>query len=189
MKSNKSAGLFVLTALALMAFSSNALAWEKVASDVEYTGKNVYGVNSEVDIRGTFKVNETAVTATAAELNLLDGVTATPSELNAAADLSARVVSVSTTGATTTVTLSAATPIVVLSDGPAQTNIISIAQPYPVGQSFTLIAIHTATNLLRLADNSTTVALGANVDLGATDTLSLYAVATNRLVKTSSSDN
>lgn len=39
-----------------------------------------------------FEIDGTAITASAAELNILDGVTATAAEINAAADVSSRVV-------------------------------------------------------------------------------------------------
>lgn len=50
---------------------------------------------------GTLNVGGTDVTATAAELNVMDGVTATATEINRVADISFRVQERTTTGAVT----------------------------------------------------------------------------------------
>lgn len=46
------------------------------------------------NVSGTFQIGGVAVSSTAAELNILDGVTATAAELNAAADVSGRYVDI-----------------------------------------------------------------------------------------------
>ena len=48
----------------------------------------------DVEGAGTFFYNNVAVTATAAELNIMDGVTATAAELNGSADVSGRYVDI-----------------------------------------------------------------------------------------------
>lgn len=66
-------------------------------------GKYIGYTLDDVDINGgtidvdTLSIGGTAVTATAAELNALDGVTATAAEINQAADLSARAAAVTAT--------------------------------------------------------------------------------------------
>ncbi len=56
------------------------------------------------NIRDTFKINGTAVTSTADELNILDGVLATAAELNRVCDSSTRVVSTTSTAITVSAT-------------------------------------------------------------------------------------
>ena len=65
--------------------------------------KEVVASGGEIDIEsgGAFKLAGTQVTASAAELNKLDGVTATTEELNNACDVSARVQELTATGAVT----------------------------------------------------------------------------------------
>lgn len=72
---------------------------------VKFNGLNSakdFSLSGTVDITGTLELGGTAVTSTAAELNILDGVLATATEINRAADVSTRIVSA--TAATLTVT-------------------------------------------------------------------------------------
>lgn len=64
------------------------------------------GVTGPTQDIGALEIGGTAVTATAAELNILDGVTATAAELNSVADASARVVNA--TAGDTAIALTAA---------------------------------------------------------------------------------
>ena len=131
------------------------------------------------------------VTATAAELNIMDGVTATAAELNAVADASARVRAVSVTNGST-VTLTAAQPVLVFTgSGEANggSNVVSLALPYPVGTEFTFITAAASTNTIYFADSTTVLALGSPQILDATDTLQIYTLATNSAVKVGGSDN
>jgi hypothetical protein len=85
-----------------------------------------------------FKILGVEVTASAEEINTLDGLTATTEELNAAADVGSRVVNVSPTNGAV-LTLSADTPVVILTPiGGANdtTNTLTIATPFPVGVEF-----------------------------------------------------
>jgi hypothetical protein len=61
--------------------------------------------------------------------------------------------------------------------------------PYPLYSTFTLTAASATTNLLLLADSTTVVAIGANWLADGTDTIVLFAAATNELVKVGGSDN
>jgi hypothetical protein len=88
--------------------------------------------------------------------------------------------------------LSVSTPVVRLtSTGKAngETNTITIKQPYPVGSEFLLYVDAASSNLVKIADSTTVMALGSDVTLGPTDTLKIYTVATNSAVKISTSDN
>ena len=62
----------------------SALAANDVIEIVVYEPFSVFSgnVNGDFNINGNLKLSDTAITATAAELNLLDGVTATTAELN-----------------------------------------------------------------------------------------------------------
>ena len=62
----------------------SALAANDVLEIVVYEPFSVFSgnVNGDFNINGNLKLSDTAITATAAELNLLDGVTATTAELN-----------------------------------------------------------------------------------------------------------
>ena len=56
-------------------------------------------VGGEIDVTGALKKDSTEITATAAELNILDGVTATADAINNVADVSARIQELTATGA------------------------------------------------------------------------------------------
>jgi hypothetical protein len=140
---------------------------------------------------GKLSLNGVAVTATAAELNLNDGVTATTAEINAAADLSTRIVSTSKANGQA-ITLSASTPIVVVtSTGAASgaTNTVTLATPYPLYQTFTITVASGSTNKVKIADSTTVLSLGSDWIGDATDSLTILTTATNKAVKVSASDN
>jgi prepilin-type N-terminal cleavage/methylation domain-containing protein len=145
----------------------------------------------DFDADNKFSIGGTKVTASASELSIMDGVTATAAQIDSAAvPASAMTTATVTNGAA--LTLSAATPnVVVTSRGGADgtTNTITIATPYPVGSVFRLIAAGANTNLILIADSTTVMALGADALLGATDTLVIFTSATNAASKLSTSDN
>jgi hypothetical protein len=140
----------------------------------------------DVDLN-KWSIQGVQVTATAAELNKVDGLGATVSELNAAADLSSRVTTATVTNGSA-ITLSASTPVVVITSRGAasgSTNTVTIATPYPLYQEFTLIVAAASTNRVLLADNSTVMALGSSANMAATGTLKIFTLATNSAVKVS----
>ncbi len=149
------------------------------------------GTGPDFDSANIFSIGGTKVTSSAAELNIMDGVTATAAQINSAAVPSSGMTTASVTNGAA-LTLSAATPnVVVTSRGGADgtTNTITIATPYPVGSVFRLIAAGANTNLILIADSTTVMALGADALLGATDTLVIFTSATNAASKLSTSDN
>lgn len=79
----------ITTLVALMAVAL-CIAWTTESGNTLFTGM--------VDVQGPFYLESTEVTATATELNKMDGTTATTSELNNAADVSARVQELTATG-------------------------------------------------------------------------------------------
>ena len=185
MKSLNRPFLAILAVFAILC--APAQAWEKNTANVQNTGEQVF--EGAVDLSGGVSIEEVPMTASAAELNTLDGMTATKAELIAAADVSARVTSIAIATNAYTLTLAASTPVVILSGGPAQTNVITLATPYPVGSLFTLAVDATVTNKLRIADSTSVVGLGGDVELSGTDVLQLYAVATNKIWSVSLRDN
>jgi len=155
-----------------------------------HTGDHTYE-NGTVDFKGTLKIDGTEVTSTATELNLMDGVTATANEINAAADASVARTTASLTNSAT-LTLSANTPIVAITGtGGADdtTNTITIATPYPLYVTFTLYVTSTSSNLIKIADDGTTMAIGSDWIADNTDTLVIYTAATNRAYKVGGSNN
>ena len=133
-----------------------------------------------------------ALTATGTEINqVCDGATATAAEINAACDLSARVSASNVTNGQE-ITLSATVPNLVLNGtGGANdtTNTFTIATPYPLYGRWTITAASATTNLLKLADSTTVVAIGSDWVGDGTDTLEVWAPATNELVKVGGSNN
>jgi len=118
-------------------------------------------------------------------------LTATASEINAVADVSARQTTASLTNGAA-LTLSASTPVVILTGtGGANdtTNTFTLTSPWPAGVEFTLVAAVGTTNLLLLADATTTVSLGSSWLADETDSLKFYTVSTTALSKTGGSDN
>ena len=70
-----------------------------------------------------------------------------------------------------------------------QTNIVTIAQPYTVGGNYKLVVATASTNLITIEDDGTVMALGSSWVGDNGDVLELQAIATNEMVKVSSSDN
>lgn len=153
--------------------------WMLVASMV-YAGTDVHntlytGVN---DFQGTLKIDGTTVTATA-------------DEINSAADMSARITTASVTNGET-LTLSANTPVIEITginNNDDDTNTITLGRPYPANVEFTIIVNSTSTNLIKITNNTSVVALGSDWIGDNTDTIVLYSLSTNSIVKLSSSDN
>jgi hypothetical protein len=180
----------LVSILAVLSVALCAYAWEKDSRDVQHTGTHVFEQAVEIAATGSLKLSNTVVTATGAELNLLDGVTATTAELNAAADASARARSISVTnGAVVTL---GATQTVIIATTPAasaMTNVVTLATPYPAGLTYTIVCGPLSTNLVRFADSANVIALGADVELAAMDTLVIHTISTTNAVKISTSDN
>lgn len=166
------AGMFVFSAVAI-----------NIPGNQNFTG--------EVNIDGDLMLKGTKVTATAAELNIMDTVTATAAEINRAADLSAGQRAVTVTNGQAVALTAADAVIALTSTGVAsgETNTITIAQPYPAGNRVLLRVASASTNLVKIADSTTVMALGADVNMAATATLDLYFAATNEAVKISTSAN
>lgn len=81
--------LFIVPAIVMLSglffYSMNAESFGDYSTDVvfqEQGNQLSVGSNGTIDVSGTFKLQGTAVTSTGAELNLLDGVTATSGEIN-----------------------------------------------------------------------------------------------------------
>lgn len=86
------------------------------------------------------------------------------------------------------VTLSAQVTILSgIGQASGSTNTITLATPYTADRIYILTLASGATNDVLIADNGTTVSLGANVVLEPTDTLTLLATDTNKMVKVSAS--
>lgn len=144
----------------------------------EHGNKNFTG---EINMDGTLALKGTKITSTAAELNIMDGVTATASEINKAADVSAGESSASMTNGQALTLLSTDTEVTISGIGGANgtTNTITLALPYPVGLDVLLRVAATSTNKILLADSTTVLDLGANVVLSAGQSLRIYTTATN----------
>jgi len=69
------------------------------------------------------------------------------------------------------------------------TNTITLLTPYEVDKLYILRVASGSTNVVKIKDSTTILALGADVDLGPTDTLTIYTGATNEAVKISHEDN
>lgn len=167
----------------ILAVGGVARAWDTDPKDTLKTGW--------FDAAGGLRKDGTEITASADELNIVDGVTATAAELNAAADLSARVQTVSRTN-NQAITLSASTPRVHLTPYGGTNNstiTVTLARPYPLYETFLITVASGATNNVTIADSTTILSLGSNVTMGPTDSLTIYTTATNKAVKVASSDN
>lgn len=118
-------------------------------------------------------------------------MTATAGQINAAADASARMATTSLTNVAS-LALSASTPVVVLrgiGSTENHTNTVTLATLYPVAGGFLLTVNSQSTNLIKITDASTNLAMGADVLLGLVDTLVAYMLTTNKPVKISTPDN
>jgi alpha-D-ribose 1-methylphosphonate 5-triphosphate synthase subunit PhnL len=69
------------------------------------------------------------------------------------------------------------------------TNTVTLTAPYYVAGEINIRVASGSTNLVTIADSTTVVALGSALVLGPTDTAVLRVVATNEIVKVSTSDN
>lgn len=175
MKTMRFALISALSAiLALVAIEVPA--WQRVSDDQEFAG--VVEFAQPVNFGSTWTIGKVAVTASA-------------EEINAASDADGRVVTVlATNGAP--ITLNVSNTVVVLNgagSASGSTNTVTLARPYPVGVSYLFRCATGSTNAVLLADASTNLALGADVALKATDTLTIYTVSTNEAVKVCESEN
>lgn len=132
---------------------------------------NGFNTQKDVDLYGTFSLGGVQVTATAAELNILDGVTATAAEINMAADNSANVETVTATNLITaaesgkTFFLSSATEFVSTLPAPAAgLRYKFVVAAAPSGADYTVVTTSSA-NIIEggVVVNGASVA-GANED-------------------------
>jgi len=181
---------FVFALLVLFACAGTLFAIND-STDTLYTGTKTFDTGGILNVLGALKLDAVEVTASAAELNTMDGITATAEEINTAADPSAGSVSTSVTNGAV-LTLDPSTPRIYLTGiGGANdtTNTITIATPYPVGITYTLSVSAASSNLITIADATTVLALGSDWLGDGTDTLMIDTVSTNEAVKLSNSDN
>lgn len=141
--------------------------WKKL-HDAIFTG-NTKIKNGTVDIESsaTLKLAGTAVTASAAELNIMDGVTATAAELNAVADASARIVTTTATTLNLTVT-EHGDRVVVINTNSTVANTFTLPSATGSGAKFTLIN--------NIAQTQGSIVVAAN---GTTQTLKGMALLAN----------
>lgn len=113
--------------------------WKKF-HDAIFTGKSKVQKGSELDVveGAYFKIAGTTVTASADELNIMDGVTATAAELNRATDLSARVVTTTATTLSLTVT-EHADRVVLVNTNSTVANTLTLPVAAGTGAKFTII--------------------------------------------------
>ena len=157
----------------------------------ERGNKNFTG---EVNFEGTVGIKGTDISASAAEINIMDGatastaelnimkgVTATTAEINYGDDVSAGQRSESVTNGQAITLLSTDREVTLTGIGQADTytNTVSIALPYPVGKEFLIRVAAASTNVILFADSTTVLDLDADVVLSASDSLRIYTTATN----------
>jgi len=150
-----------------------------VVASVALVAGSVFAADREQMSIGQLSLNDVLVTSSAAELNTLDASAKT-------------AVAATTVTNGSTITLSAASPVVMfLGSGQANglSNVVSIALPYPINQEFTFVASPSTTNTIQFADTGSVLALGALIELSATDSCVIRTLATNVAVKVGGNDN
>ena len=70
-----------------------------------------------------------------------------------------------------------------------ETNTITFATPYTIDRLYIVTVTSGSTNDVKIADDGATVSLGADLVLQPTDSVTLLAVDTNKLIKVSASGN
>jgi len=148
----------------------------------------------DFDTGAIWKIKGTRVTASAAELNLSDGLTVTTAELNqldgnlftSTFTLSATALNV-TNGQAVTV---AAGSYVLNGIGGANdsTNTITLSNPERAGQVLVLVIAKASSNLVTIADSTTVAASGA-ILLDGDDTATFVANGVSNWCLTAESDN
>jgi hypothetical protein len=175
----------VLLLLSIL-FAVPVMAWETERADKEFTGK--------VNLSGGVLIDETPVTASAAELNsVADGLLHSATGLNAVVqgvyDLDLLSVS---SALVTNGQIIAATAAVLTIDANGNTatytNTIAISDPPVSGYRFTISVGSVGTNKVGLADSGNLSLAGAWVG-DAADTISLVAVSTTAWHEVSRSTN
>lgn len=159
-----------------------AMASFTIARDVVNWGSTQIGtakVTTADAGTATLTVDQLAVSGTTTTTGVLTPnggiapkVTAVAVTNGAAVAVTAGVIELTNTGGATTAT-----------------NAITITAPYAVIDQLVLIRVASSSNFVKIADNTTLMALGSDVVMGANDTLLLYISATNVAEKVSSSDN
>lgn len=69
------------------------------------------------------------------------------------------------------------------------TNTITIATPYTADRVYYITVDSASTNLIKIANDGTTMALSGDIVLDGTDTLTILTVATNKAVQLATSNN
>jgi hypothetical protein len=128
------------------------------------------GAILDVETGGVLKLAGTTVTADAGELNILDGVTATATELNSVADASARIVTSTATTLALTVTQHGER-VVLVNTNSTVANTFTLPVATGSGAKFTIIN--------GIAQTQGSVVVAAN---GTTDTLKGIALMVNTTV-------
>jgi len=173
----------LLASLGLVLIAGLAIAGLSNRQNTDFYGEN--------DFRGPLKKLGTTITATAAELNIMDGVTATAAEINAVADRSATASTLTPTNGEA-ITLPTTGGYIILSPiGGANngTNTCTISSPWTANIEYTFVVHPDATNRFKVADNSELIAIGHDVTMSNSDTMVIYTRTTTNLVKVSFSDN
>lgn len=153
-----------------------------IAVAEEYRSPVVFKSDVDFDTGANLKIQGTKVTSTAAELNIMDGVTATADEINAAADQSARVTT-ATVADNGSVTLSASTPYVIITGTGQALNAscdIAFTQPFPASGEWTVMCAYGSTNYICFS-NITSQVIGDTTTLRPGEAVKLFAQATNKL--------
>ena len=126
-----------------------------------------------VETGGALKLAGTEVTASAAELNIMDGVTATATEVNSVADASARIVATTATVLALTVTQHGER-VVVVSTNSTVANTLTLPVATGSGAKFTVI------NGIAQTQGSVVVAASGTLDVMKGAALMVNTTVTNQ---------
>lgn len=141
--------------------------WKKL-HDILLTGNTKFAKGTvDIESTATLKLAGTAITATAAELNTMDGITATADEINRSTDISARIVTTTATVLALTVT-EHGDRIVLINTNSTVANTFTLPLATGTGAKFTLIN--------NIAQTQGSIVVAAN---GTTQTLKGMALMAN----------
>lgn len=141
--------------------------WKKLHDMVLTGNTRIKGGTVDIESTATLKLAGTAITATAAELNTMDGVTATADEINRSTDISARIVTTTATVLALTVT-EHGDRIVLINTNSTVANTFTLPSATGSGAKFTLIN--------NIAQTQGSIVVAAN---GTTQTLKGMALMAN----------
>jgi hypothetical protein len=143
------------------------LLWKRLKDAVLQGNTKISQGTVDIESTATLKLAGTAVTASAAELNIMDGVTATAAELNAVADASARIVTTTATTLNLTVT-EHGDRVILINTNSTVANTFTLPLATGTGAKFTLIN--------NIAQTQGSIVVAAN---GTTQTLKGMALMAN----------